>query len=214
MSTESVRSRIISEANFRPTGINENITYDDIVLVPEDKRSYRSVPLSNSVPNNVVGHPRHWYALIPSSRNPAGLVTLEFGLPNSDITGAPRDESRFDHEMFIDEHIRKNAENPLVKSLFTHIGGTAVMAARRANHKVFATLEVQYGSSKDEEVLKWAQLTYSRSMLATGNWLKKVMTGPIDQYPHQFREAILDKNRNKVAPLMALSAFAAMRDLQ
>jgi hypothetical protein len=213
MSVESIRTKIVDEANFPQTKLDGNATYADIILAPADKRKYRSVPLNDSLPKDIVGHPRHWFALIPSDRNSAGLVSVEFGLSSSNITGAPKDESRFDHELFLDENIRINAENPVVKGLYAHIGGAAVQAARRAGDKVFATLEVQYGTDEDREILKWAQLTYSRSMLATGTWLKKVMTGPIDQYPRPFREAILDKNRNKVAPLMALSAFAAMRDL-
>lgn len=208
-----IRQQIVDNLDLPVFDIPEAVSAADIILAPDNKKQFTTLPLTPELPREVIGHPRHWFALIPSDEVEAGLTQVDFGFSSAKFTGYDATETRFSHELFIDNEIRLSHESsPLVKALFQHIGGTVVKSVRNSEDKIFASLEVQYGIHEDN-ILQWGQLTYSKKLLSAGNLLKQVMEEPYDEYPRVFRNAILPRYRNKTAGFLAMSALAVCRDI-
>lgn len=186
---------------------NNPITAADLVLAIGDTQRYLSGALAMDDEQELTGggSPRHWRFILPGIEKYT-VDRVEFGLSDSDLTGHPIDEARFDHEFALDEIVDLNRDRPEVQHLFKHIGGLMVEAAKKSDDAFFAGLELRYKALEDGTIVKWVHLAYSRSLLDTQRRLKRFLN-PNQDYPKWVKSVLKPSNRRVAAELMALSAL-------
>lgn len=199
-----------------PDGFSEAVTLGELVIAAGDPERYHSVPLleRGKAVDLPEGQPRHWYLTAPSAKHAHGLAQIEFGISSTDSHGNADPESRFDHELFVDNVIRMNREQSVhVQKLYSQVGGFAVEAVRSAGYNVFAGVEIRYALIGNGQARKWAQLIYSRGLDATGEILKSKLKRGVDKYPAWIQKAVRPQNKALTAQAMALSALAYARNV-
>lgn len=177
-----------------------------------DRERFVSKPLVEVETHDREDLPRHWRFLVPSRKHPRALTPVEFGLSGEDVTGMSTAESRFAHELAVDEDLKLNLGKQAVRGLYEAVGGDVVMRVNLEGDPLFAGIERRYrrGTSESSPTLAWSQLVYSKELLKTTHFMQKLverMHRFDAQIPLWMHEASRIENRRTVADLMALSAL-------